>query len=148
MAVFAVNRRTMEEADTIRKHMMQAAIDMAAGRSTQMEFDRAWTGFNLCYEAYAYQPMGDHAEWLSERLKDFYPVEVEESGKIVRVDYRHESLPKREAVAVPDLAGRWPKEVTLEDVSEDSGLLDAIGPRFLSGISEGPFHLTIGWEAK
>jgi len=143
MAVVMVSREATKRANDLRRAMLQEAIKMASGRSCQKDFDAAWLTFNMCYDPY--QPTEDLSAFARSRLRNFYPVATSTEENIIRVTYRHKSLPKRKRAYLPSLAGRCPSGFGLQDVSGSDPMVDVAKLEYISGITEGPHHLTIEW---
>jgi hypothetical protein len=146
MAYVMVSRETIVRADELRKSMLEEAFNLAAGRSCQERFNEVWHEFIICCDQH--QPAGDLSEFTKRRLRNFYPVHESEFDGIISVTYRHRSLPKRKAVKVSDVSGRHPAGFTLEDVSGRDLLVDVSRLKYVSGITKGPFHITIEWHPK
>jgi hypothetical protein len=146
MAYVMVSSKTIARADELRKAMLGEAFSLAAGRSSQERFNEVWHEFMICCDQH--QPASDLTEFTNHRLRNFYPVHASEFDNVVSVTYRHRSLPKRKAIESPDVAGRHPVGFTLEDVSGRDLFADVSRLKYVSGITKGPFHITIEWHSK
>jgi len=144
MAAVLVNKQTIERADGCRKEMMQAAIDLCAGRLPQQKFDRVSLDFAWAAEFCYYQPTNGVGPWLVEQLADFYPVGVEKTDDGYVVEYRHESLPEKPKARLPRslYAKRHPVRF---DVEAHDGEFDVVTMDFVGNVER---HLKVSWQEK
>ena len=103
MAYVCVGPDTIKRADDTRQAMMKAAIDFAAGRIEPKEFDKIHNAlaFALCCES-GQPAQADHRQYILHRLRNFYPVAIRETVDGFQIEYRHNRLPKRKRVTIPD----------------------------------------------
>lgn len=131
--------------------MMKAAIDFAAGRIEPKEFDQIHMSLTmaLCFES-GQPALADHRKYILHRLRNFYPVAIRETAEGFQIEYRHNRLPKRKRVTIPDglLDERQPFRIGLEDVSGKGWQVDVAEMKTSTIIGSGPHHLTVDWATK
>ena len=149
MAYVCVSGKTIKEADDLRQLIIKGAIDFAAGRITPAEFDNIRMTYGICCD-YTQPASADHRKYILHRLRNFYPVAVHKADDGCLIEYRHNRLPKRKRVDIPDglLDGLLPFKIGLEDVSGKGWELKVDELRSCTLIGSGPHHLTVEWEAK
>lgn len=149
MAYVRVGPDTIERADKLRQYMIKGAIDFAAGRIAPEKFDEIHATFGFCYDSH--QPASaDHKQYITRRLRNFYPVSIRETADGFKVEYRHNRLPKRKRVTIPDglLDDRLPCAIGLDDVSGKGWEVSVAEMRYRTLVGAGPHHLTVEWQTK
>ena len=142
MGYVCVGRGSVEQADQCREYIMQAALDLCAGKISEHDFDRAQLAFACAYDAH--QPTGGRlTALLVERLGDFYPVAVEEADEGYKVEYRHKGLPQRESVSLPD--GIYDKRHPAALGVETDGKFDITTMEYADDATR---HLIVTWQEK
>lgn len=148
MAYVCVGPDTIKRADDTRQAMMKAAIDFAAGRIEPKEFDRIHMSLAMALCCESGQPaQADHRQYILRRLRNFYPVAIRETVDGFQIEYRHNRLPKRKRVTIPDglLDERRPFRIGLEDVSGKGWEVDVAELKTSTLVGSGPHHLTVDW---
>lgn len=151
MAYVCVGPDTIKRADDTRQAMIKAAIDFAAGRIEPKEFDNIHNALALALCCESGQPaQADHRQYVLRRLRNFYPVAIRETVDGFHIEYRHNRLPKRKQVTIPDglLEERQPFCIGLEDVSGKGWGVDVAELKTRTMFGSGPHHLTIEWGTK